>query len=257
MFVDATLNRKVANSVMIDIGATHNFVSKIEVKHLGLKLDKDVGLMKAVNLKALATTVLAKQVRVKIGTWKGTTDLIAVKMDDFCVILGTESQAEKGVIPIPSTGSLLIMGEKLTMVPVKVKQATKLKLLSELQFKKGVKRQEPTFVTVPAIYEEEGGEPIPLEIKGVLKKFGNVMLDQLPKTLPPRREIDHQIELVSGSKPPAKASYRMAPPELAELRKQLNELLEAGFIRPSKALFGAPVLFQKNHNGSLCLCIDN
>lgn len=48
----------------------------------------------------------------------------------------------------------------------------------------------------------------------------------------------------------------MAPPELAELRKQLDELLEAGFIRPPKAPFGAPVLFQKKDDGSLRLCID-
>ena len=59
-----------------------------------------------------------------------------------------------------------------------------------------------------------------------------------------------------GAKPPAKAAYRMAPPELAELRKQLKDLLEAGFIRPSKAPYGAPVLFLKKHNGSLRLCID-
>ncbi|KAJ7961417.1 Retrotransposon protein, putative, Ty3-gypsy subclass [Quillaja saponaria] len=48
----------------------------------------------------------------------------------------------------------------------------------------------------------------------------------------------------------------MAPPELAELRKQLNELLESGFIRPSKAPFGAPVLFQKKQDGSLRMCVD-
>ena len=48
----------------------------------------------------------------------------------------------------------------------------------------------------------------------------------------------------------------MAPPELAKLRKQLNELLQAGFIRPSKALFGAPTLFQKKQDGSLRLCVD-
>ena len=54
----------------------------------------------------------------------------------------------------------------------------------------------------------------------------------------------------------ARAPYRVAPPELAKLKKQLNELLEAGFIRPSKALFGALVLFQKKHDGSLRLCID-
>ena len=45
--------------------------------------------------------------------------------------------------------------------------------------------------------------------------------------------------------------YRMAPPELEELRRQLKELLDSGFIQPSKAPYGAPVLFQKKHDGSL------
>ncbi|PKI50609.1 hypothetical protein CRG98_028996 [Punica granatum] len=48
----------------------------------------------------------------------------------------------------------------------------------------------------------------------------------------------------------------MAPPELAELRRQLKELLDAGYVRPSKAPFGAPVLFQKKHDESLRMCIN-
>ena len=50
--------------------------------------------------------------------------------------------------------------------------------------------------------------------------------------------------------------YRMAPLKLEELRKQLKELLDTGFIRPSKAPFGAPVLFQRKQDGSLRMCID-
>ncbi|XP_025685400.1 uncharacterized mitochondrial protein AtMg00860-like [Arachis hypogaea] len=48
----------------------------------------------------------------------------------------------------------------------------------------------------------------------------------------------------------------MAPPKLEELKKKLKDLLDAGFIRPSKEPYGAPVLFQKKHDGSLRLCID-
>ena len=51
-------------------------------------------------------------------------------------------------------------------------------------------------------------------------------------------------------------AYRIAPPKLAELRKQLDELLAVGFIRPAKAPYGAPVLFQKKKDGALRLCID-
>ena len=61
---------------------------------------------------------------VKIDTWEGTTDLIALRIDDFDVILGMEFLVEKGVIPIPSTRNLLIMGERLAIVPMKVKEAS-------------------------------------------------------------------------------------------------------------------------------------
>ena len=57
--------------------------------------------------------------------------------------------------------------------------------------------------------------------------------------------MDHQIELMPSVKPLAKGLYYMAPPKLAKLQKQLNELLDARFIQPSKALFKALVLFQK------------
>ena len=87
------------------------------------------------------------------------------------------------------------------------------------------------------------GEPMPKEIKGVLDEFKEVMPPELPKRLPPRREEDHKIELELRAKPPAMGPYRMAPPELVELRRQLKELLDAGFIQPSKARHGAPVLF--------------
>ena len=101
-----------------------------------------------------------------------------------------------------------------------------------------------------------GREVIPVEVHSLLQEFGDILPAKLPMELPPQRNIDHEIELFPGVKPPARAPYRMAPPELAELRKQLSELLEAGYIRPSKAPFGAPVLFQKKQDGSLRLCVD-
>ncbi|RVW82471.1 Transposon Tf2-8 polyprotein [Vitis vinifera] len=79
---------------------------------------------------------------------------------------------------------------------------------------------------------------------------------ELPKELPPRRPIDHKIELLPGTKTPAQAPYRMPLVELLKLRKQLKELLDAGLIQPSRAPYGAPVLFQKKRDGSLRMCVD-
>nr|GFB77591.1 hypothetical protein [Tanacetum cinerariifolium] len=60
--------------------------------------------------------------------------------------------------------------------------------------------------------------------------------------------------LIPGSEPISKAPYRMAPIELKELKDQLQELLERGFIRPSVSPWGAPVLFVKKNDGSMRLC---
>ncbi|GJT29847.1 putative reverse transcriptase domain-containing protein [Tanacetum coccineum] len=70
------------------------------------------------------------------------------------------------------------------------------------------------------------------------------------------REIEFGIELISGAEPISKAPYRMAPVELKELKEQLQEMLENGFIRPSVSPWGAPVLFVKKKDGSMRLCID-
>ena len=71
---------------------------------------------------------------------------------------------------------------------------------------------------------------VPNSVAEVLDKFRDVMPAKLPKVLPHRRTFDHRIELEPGTRPSARAPYRMAPAEIAELRKQLDDLLNAGYI---------------------------
>nr|GFA68931.1 retrotransposon protein, putative, Ty3-gypsy subclass [Tanacetum cinerariifolium] len=89
----------------------------------------------------------------------------------------------------------------------------------------------------------------------IVSEFPDVFPDELPG-IPPVREVEFNIELIPGSEPISKAPYRMAPIELKELKDQLQELLERGFIRPSVSPWGAPVLFVKKKDGSMRLCID-
>ena len=79
--------------------------------------------------------------------------------------------------------------------------------------------------------------------------------EELPG-IPPVREIDFSVELVPSTAPISRAPYRLAASELSELRKQLVELLDKGFIRPSASPWGTPVLFVKKKDGGLRLCID-
>nr|GEW41042.1 putative reverse transcriptase domain-containing protein [Tanacetum cinerariifolium] len=76
------------------------------------------------------------------------------------------------------------------------------------------------------------------------------------KGLPLIRPVEFQIDLVPGAAPVARAPYRLAPSEMKELAKQLKELSDKGFIRPSSSPWGAPVLFVKKKNGSFRMCID-
>jgi hypothetical protein len=94
-----------------------------------------------------------------------------------------------------------------------------------------------------------------LEEIPVLREFADVFPDVLPG-MPPDRDVEFVIELQPGTVPISKRSYRMPPKELAELKTQLQELLDKGYIRPSSSPWGCPALFVKKKDGSLRLCVD-
>ncbi|GJV77561.1 putative reverse transcriptase domain-containing protein [Tanacetum coccineum] len=89
----------------------------------------------------------------------------------------------------------------------------------------------------------------------VIRDSPEVFPEELPG-LPPPRQVEFRIDLIPGAAPVARAPYRLAPSEMKELSKQLQELLEKGFIRPSSSPWGAPVLFVKKKDGSFRICID-
>ena len=83
----------------------------------------------------------------------------------------------------------------------------------------------------------------------------DVFQDELPG-LPPHRVVDFGIKLHPGTSPISLTPHRMAPVELQELRVQLQDLLDKGFIRPSTSPWGTPILFAKKKDKTLRLCID-
>lgn len=85
--------------------------------------------------------------------------------------------------------------------------------------------------------------------------FPDVFLEDL-LGLPLDKQIEFTIDLVLGTAPISKPLYRIAPIELQELKKQIQELLDKGFIRPSVSPWSAPVLFVKKKDESMRLCID-
>ena len=89
----------------------------------------------------------------------------------------------------------------------------------------------------------------------IIKEFSDVFQVEL-LGLHPIREIEVSIETLPGVNPIAQSPYRMAPIELAELKIQLQELLDKGFIWPRNSPWGAPMLFVKKKDGTFRLWID-
>jgi hypothetical protein len=94
-----------------------------------------------------------------------------------------------------------------------------------------------------------------LEDIPVVCEYPDVCPDDLPG-MPPDRDVEFVIELQPGTALISKRPYRMPPKELAELKVQLQELLDKGYIRPSSSPWGSPALFVKKKDGSLRMCVD-
>jgi hypothetical protein len=89
----------------------------------------------------------------------------------------------------------------------------------------------------------------------VVRDFPDVFPKELPG-MPPDREVEFVIDLLLETAPISKRPYMMSVEELKELKKQLTELQEARYIRPTSSPWGAPVLFVPKKDGSQRMCMD-
>jgi hypothetical protein len=89
----------------------------------------------------------------------------------------------------------------------------------------------------------------------VVRDFPDVFPEELPG-MPPDREVEFVIDLLPSTAPISKRPYKMSVEELKELKKQLTEVQEVGYIRPSSSPWGAPVLFVQKKDGSQRMCVD-
>nr|GEZ50502.1 putative reverse transcriptase domain-containing protein [Tanacetum cinerariifolium] len=134
--------------------------------------------------------------------------------------------------------------------------ATRLSIISCTKTEKYVKKGFPIFFAHITTKEvEDKSEKKRLEDVPIVRNFPEVFPEDLPG-IPPTRPVEFQIDLVPGAAPVARAPYRLAPSEMKELAKQLKELSDKGFIRPSSSPWGAPILFVKKKDGSFRMCID-
>jgi hypothetical protein len=88
----------------------------------------------------------------------------------------------------------------------------------------------------------DGKEVNLLEDIRIVSEFPDVFPEELPG-MPPEHKVEFAIELILGTAPISKRAYRVSRPEMVELKKQIDEMLKKGYIRPSTLPWAAPVLF--------------
>jgi len=107
---------------------------------------------------------------------------------------------------------------------------------------------------VRAMHIQETPGP-PDKVRSLLEEYRDVAAE-LPEGLPPDRGVGHVINLVPGAMPQYRPIYRLSPLEMEELTKQIETLMQKGFIEPSCSPWGAPILFVAKADGSLRMCVD-
>jgi hypothetical protein len=101
----------------------------------------------------------------------------------------------------------------------------------------------------------ESTDADPLETIKVVSEFLDVFPKDLPG-MPPERKVEFAKDLLPGTTPISKRGYRVSGPELVQFKKQIDELSEKGYIRPSTSPWAAPVLFVEKKDGTRRMCID-
>ncbi|GJU02354.1 putative reverse transcriptase domain-containing protein [Tanacetum coccineum] len=229
-----TLNNYFATT-LFDSGAGYSFVSTTFIPLLGIE-PSELGFRYEIEIASGQLVEIDKVIKgckLEIEGHVFDINLIPFGHKSFDVIIGMDC--------LSNHMAEIIFHEKVVRIPLL--DGKVLRVLGE-------KPEEKMRQLKSAKAKEKEQKEIV-----VVRDFPEVFPDDI-SGLPPVREIEFRIELIPGATPVAKSPYRLAPSELEELSRQLKELQDKCFIRPSSPPWGAPILFVKNKDGSFKMCIE-
>jgi hypothetical protein len=218
--------------ILFDSSASHSFISqKFSIKWQLPFYHAKGSFMIATPGGKIATNQLNRNVPISLGSKIFKTTLLILGLEGMDIILRADWMTQHRVV--------LDVAARALEIPSPTFKDLALYLPN----------QDSTRSCVFAMIE------LPLKEIPVVCEYADVFPYELT-WMPPDRDIEFAIELQQGTTPISKRPYRMPPAELAELKKQLQELLDKGFIRPSTSPWGCPALFVKKKDEILRLWID-
>ncbi|XP_024038267.1 uncharacterized protein LOC112097314 [Citrus clementina] len=257
-----TIRGKVCRMV-IDSGSCENVILEEAITKLNLKTEPHQTPYKLTWLKKGNQVTVSKRCLVSLSIGLIYKDKIwcdIVAMDACHLLLGRPWQYDRNVVHDGkrNTYSFMFNNTKIVLLPNKeftLQQDLGNYLLGKKQFIDVVAETKRVYILLGK--ESNGDLKIPEAVTPILAEFQDLFPNELPQGLPPLRDIQHQIDLVPGSTLPNRPHYRMSPTEHKELRRQVEELLENGFIRESLSPCAVPALLSPKKDGSWRMCVDS
>jgi hypothetical protein len=210
--------------VIVDSGSTDNLVSTEMVEKLELETIDHPSPYRVSWLQKGHQVNVTKQclVEFKIGGYKDEILCDVIPMDVCHLLLGRLWQYDRNVIHDgrKNTYTLEKNGRTHMLLPIKDKEVkpgvrnTVLLMSGKELLTEVKKKEEPQFIVVRKpriVLTSTRVDDLPEEVQELLEEFTDIVVDELPRSLPPIRSISHQIDLIPGASFPNKAVYRLTP----------------------------------------------
>ncbi|XP_010412662.1 PREDICTED: uncharacterized protein LOC104698997 [Camelina sativa] len=195
------------------------------------------GLVRAADGQVMYPYGVVREILVIVNGVDMPTDRIIVPLMKHNVILGMDSLGKYKAHIDCHRGRVNFEGKDGTLRFQGIRSTSGSLIISAIQAERMLEKGCEAYLAT--ITTNEVGEKAELDDIPIANEFADVF--EAVRGVPPDRSDPFTIELEPGTTPISKAPYWMAPAEMAELKKQLGELLEKGFIRPSSSPWGAPV----------------
>jgi hypothetical protein len=207
-------------------------------------------------------------VEFKIGGYNDKILCDVIPMDVCHVLLGRPWQYDRNVVHDGrmNTYTLEKDGRTHRLLPIKDKEVkpevsntillmSGKELLTEME-----KKEDPQFFVVRKpriVLTSTRVDDLPEEIQELLGEFADIIVDELPRSLPPMRSVSHHIDLIPGASLPNKAAYRLTPQENEEVKRQVQDLLDKGLVRESLSPCVVPTVLSPKKDGGWRMCTDS
>ncbi|XP_021759479.1 uncharacterized protein LOC110724369 [Chenopodium quinoa] len=246
--------------LIVDSGSEANVVSSDLVKKLDLKTTRHPTPYKLSWLDKSKSTGVRKQCLVKfqIGSYVDEILCDVIPMDACHILLGRPWQSDKKSVHdgLSNTYTITHQGSKKVLHPLppqkslsqtqspppqKEPKRKDILLLSLKEFKNSLEKEDEVFLLF-SNEEHEGFVQQNPRLAALIKEYEDVFPNELPQGLPPIRGIEHQIDLIPGAPLPNKPPDRCNPMETKELQRQIEELIQMGYVRESMSPCAVPAL---------------